>query len=176
MSRIAPFALAGIIVAGCSGRASAPETQQAGTSLSQDAVLRYAAWPSHLEAIVLSVDGRERTDPLAVVRAAGWAGGPIRVEYRAPDSEPALRVAETSEFAIEGESRLWRRTFVVRGLGSGRELALIVPVATSRGEPLAASVNGAPLVAGFGETEQRVPLARDEATRIELRWRPKGVE
>ncbi|MFM7135211.1 MAG: hypothetical protein ACKO0W_12955 [Planctomycetota bacterium] len=176
MQRALRLALAGILATSCSGCASAPEPPQAGVVLSRDAALQRAAWPTHLESIVLFVDGRERTDPLTAIRAGGWVGGPMTIEYRAPDAEPALFVAETSEIAIEGESSRWRRTFVVRGLGSGRELTLIVPAVTPRGEPIAVAVNGAPLVAGFGESEQRVPLARDEATRIELRWRSQGVE
>jgi len=129
-------------------------------------------WPGYRDAIFLEVDGVEQPAPMNDRRIAMRDLGEIELEYEGGGSERGVTVTERSSLSGEGALRTWVRRLTVHGVASGRDIWVHVPVRDATGAPIAVEVNGAPLHAEPGVGMVRVPLARDESTRIALpvRW------
>ena len=129
-------------------------------------------WPGYRDAIFLEVDGVEQPAPMNDRRIAMRDLGEIELEYEGAGSERGVTVTERSSLSGEGALRTWVRRLTVHGVASGRDIWVHVPVRDAAGAPIAVEVNGAPLHAEPGAATVRVPLARDESTRIALpvRW------
>lgn len=123
-------------------------------------------WPGFDRSVWIISDGAgEEVVPLTE--------GSLRLQERdaieAVYAVGAIEVLERSWF--DGHGRGWRRRLEVHGLGSGFELALVVPVRTADGLALDISVNGAPLFADPDADDVVVHLSRDGATEIAVRER-----